>query len=477
MATLRALPGLAALCLPGLLLGQADPPPVPATHPAAATTSRPDPAAQARALFRELLNTPRDLTQADTDRLRALLADLASPSWQAREQAARQLEQMPLAAATLIEPAAGSSDLEVAVRAKAILQAVNLRAIAGDPRLLEAIEARFAADDTAMVGDLIGLLEHPSVGVRHTAEYALRRLTGQTIEHYSASAEPAARQEAVRKIRLWWQQGRPKFRFAEAVTGPMALLVVDYSARAITAVRPDGTVLWTRTTTLPPYCAYPTGNGNLLVGYAGSRPALEEIAPDGKVVWAGGALAAANIRVQDVRRLPNGNTLLVDGVGLRVIEVTLDGKIVWETGPLRFPMCAERLPNGNTLVADHSGQCVVEVDRAGKTVWGVRGLSYPFDATELPNGNVLVTEFNAQRVLEVDRAGKPLWQRRCPGNPSGAVRLPDGTTVIAARQEGVIVVDREGKVLRRLLEPRLSVLRVRLVPESSLVGKPVAGSP
>jgi hypothetical protein len=60
---------------------------------------------------------------------------------------------------------------------------------------------------------------------------------------------------------------------------------------------------------------------------------------------------------RDADRLPNGNTLIVDTYGQRVIEVTPEGEIVWEREVARMPYDVERLqygdePTGPPIEAD-----------------------------------------------------------------------------------------------------------------------------
>ncbi len=67
-----------------------------------------------------------------------------------------------------------------------------------------------------------------------------------------------------------------------------------------------------------------------------------------------------------------------DYSGNRIIEVTSDGTIVWQFGVagqagndsthLNRPSAAQRLPNGNTVIAEEDGQRMLEVGPAGAVV-------------------------------------------------------------------------------------------------------------
>jgi len=137
----------------------------------------------------------------------------------------------------------------------------------------------------------------------------------------------------------------------------------------------------------------------------------------------------------DADRLPNGNTLIADTFGSRVIEVDPKGTIVWSFAKEVRPFDCDRLPNGNTLIADVRKDRVIEVDAKGEVVWEVRGLPYPHDADRLPNGNTLVTLRNKGSVVEVDRDGKVVWELTGLMSPSDADRLPNGNTLVAEYQQ------------------------------------------
>jgi hypothetical protein len=94
------------------------------------------------------------------------------------------------------------------------------------------------------------------------------------------------------------------------------------------------------------------GEGNLLVfdnGGSSGYGAPSPIAPQGvnilaratsrvlevdpvtmKRVWAYTGAGFFSTNISGAQRLPNGNTLITEGAGSRVFEVTTDGKIVWE---------------------------------------------------------------------------------------------------------------------------------------------------
>lgn len=110
-------------------------------------------------------------------------------------------------------------------------------------------------------------------------------------------------------------------------------------------------------------------------------------------------------RQHDPHRI--GETVLIpDSENDRIVERDVEtGEVVWSyTGTdrrLEWPRDADRLPNGNTLVADSRGFRVLEVDERGDVVWSyaledeqaivydVDRLSVPEESTDVPAGRDL----------------------------------------------------------------------------------------
>jgi outer membrane protein assembly factor BamB len=101
----------------------------------------------------------------------------------------------------------------------------------------------------------------------------------------------------------------------------------------------------------------------------------------GKIVW---AKRGAWRGQHDPNILPDGNVLMVDNLGAlskggrtRIIEIKPDtGEVVWdyhgdEEHPLdtRYQSTAQRLPNGNTLITEWEGGRMLEVTKEGDSVW------------------------------------------------------------------------------------------------------------
>lgn len=161
----------------------------------------------------------------------------------------------------------------------------------------------------------------------------------------------------------------------------------------------------------------------------------------------------------------------------RIVEVDMDGRIVWEYAVpsdlaqgAQVGLDVELLQNGHVLmVLSQSG--VHELDRDGNIVWSYRDPKVSHDADRLPDGNTLVVfgnndqETDAQ-VKEINPAGEIVWEwyaRDVYGNDSrfagimmqgwthanAVQRLRDGTTMINLRNFYLtVIVDDSGQVVR-----------------------------
>ncbi|MFX1344271.1 MAG: aryl-sulfate sulfotransferase [Promethearchaeota archaeon] len=147
------------------------------------------------------------------------------------------------------------------------------------------------------------------------------------------------------------------------------------------------------------------------------------------------------VHLNDVDRLPNGNTLITLRNYDCVIEVNPAGDIVWQYGDLEFdvssqpenhtklwgPHNADRLSNGNTMIADSLNHRCIEVDSLGTIVWEINqshvNLLWPRDCDKLPNGNVLISDSYRYRIIEVNSTYDIVWQYNITGLPYDADRI------------------------------------------------------
>jgi hypothetical protein len=169
--------------------------------------------------------------------------------------------------------------------------------------------------------------------------------------------------------------------------------------------------------------------------------------------------------------IPAGDILVTDQVNERIIEITLEKKIVWQYGmtgtagcgfnQLNSPNSAELLPNGHILIADENNNRVIEVTRGKQIVWSYGSctgteLNTVAFASRLPNGDTLITDSGNNRVIEVDSPGSIVWSYVTDAragsvsnpNPTRAVRLRNGNTLISDQfNDQVIEVDVAGNIV------------------------------
>lgn len=403
-----------------------------------------------------------------------LIAQLGDESYAVREKATADLITLDADARPQVEQAARSDDPEVRLRAQAILKAPSKKQDDASADLAKAIDLAATARDKALVPLLLKLLASARVDARYAAEYGLRRITHQAFG-YSAYASPADRTAAAARWQAWWREAEAPFAFAlaPAVPMPAGVLVSSRRLSKVWRVSLAGKTVWAKEFEGEISRAKALSDGHVLLSHK-TRGVVEEFDAAWKAVWsAGGGKLAGD--VLDVQRLPNGNTLVAHMTGNRVVEFDRAGQAVWSRPVMRMPLAAQRLPNGNTLVAVYYAERfvaggangrVVELTRDGKVAWARQGLNMPTDAVALPNGHVLVTEQGASRVVEFGRDGAVVWQRKCDGPPNSAHRLPDGTTVINDTAKGVLLVGKDGHVIRTL-DDTLRVGKLSLVPPTA----------
>ena len=177
---------------------------------------------------------------------------------------------------------------------------------------------------------------------------------------------------------------------------------------------------------------------------------------------------------RDVSILPNGNILFAFNnnyaAGERktsggAIEVTAEGRIVFEfktTGQV-FSCC--RLADGTTLVGAASQGLVLFVNAKGKVTKSFRVRNFPGHSCmrhvrTTPEGNILVAEESARAVREYTPGGVFVREIRVTFPPFSVQRLANGNTVISG-QTGVVEVDAQGRAVWELKKTDFPDLGIR----------------
>ena len=185
-------------------------------------------------------------------------------------------------------------------------------------------------------------------------------------------------------------------------------------------------------------------------GPGGNR--LIEVSAEGKVVWEHKVPSLCVI----FQALPKGHVVYAyGGKPTGVCEVDRDQKVVWNhVSSCPQVLSCERLSNGNTLIGEQGPCQAVELSPAGEIVSTVKlpTTEKPFhqqlrNVHRLPNGNTLAAIEAEGAAREVDKDGKVVWEKSGLANVFEALRLQNGNTLIACgTQKRVIEVTPEGKV-------------------------------
>ena len=394
-----------------------------------------------------------------------LIINLGSPKWKVREQATEELSHADVNAIPLISAAVGSRDLEVSLRAKQALGKVKGKIRDALREVSASIETLAAVKDKWLIGALINLLESEILDVRYVAEYNLRRFTGRNFG-YNSYGDLAERKKAVERWRNWWKRTKHTFVYPKpADLSKWALLVSFGSTKFLMVMSIVGKTICNWQVDRPIRSATGLKNGNVVIGFERGKPNVVEYDPAGRVVWDNSKVAntLGTNWVVDVVALPNGHILLDYVDDCHVSEITRQGKVIWQKC-LDQPNSAERLANGNTLITQFRRGITVEVNQQGDVVWQYTNLYKPTDACRLPNGDTVICEYGRRRILRVNRMGDILWQYRCKGVPGSVCLMPDGKIVSMSMRDGVIVIDQNGKFVRKLHHRGSRYGKIRLVP-------------
>ncbi|MBN2453884.1 MAG: aryl-sulfate sulfotransferase [Candidatus Omnitrophica bacterium] len=174
----------------------------------------------------------------------------------------------------------------------------------------------------------------------------------------------------------------------------------------------------------------------------------------------------------------NGTTLLPDHSdpeNTRVVEIDMNGKIVWEYAlPSQLKRYsnpgfdAELLPNGNILIVlPRKG--IYEINRKGDVIWSHWDSKISHDADRLSNGNTIYVfgasdKMGDAQVKEVTPGGEAVWSWYAGDHfntseykdiyddgwthTNAVTRLENGNTLISPRNFNRLVeIDPQGKVV------------------------------
>jgi outer membrane protein assembly factor BamB len=183
------------------------------------------------------------------------------------------------------------------------------------------------------------------------------------------------------------------------------------------------------------------------------RNALIEMSPDGKVLWEHPVPSLA-VRFEVLK---NGDVMYAYGGNpTGVQEVDRDHKVVWDyKADCEQVLGWERLPNGNVLVGEEGPCRAVEVNRKGEVVH-----TTPLTTDEKPahrqlrclhklkNGNILACHEGDGVIREYTPDGKVVWEYRGVDSVFEAIRLKNGNTLVGGgKTTKVMEINPKGEIV------------------------------
>lgn len=238
---------------------------------------------------------------------------------------------------------------------------------------------------------------------------------------------------------------------AQASAERLVLVGASYQKNVLAICDADGKVLWSYQTDGPRkghaghHDVQLLSNGNIL--FHDSWTGLKEITLDKEIVWTYDSAtmngnAGKRVDVHAFKRLPNGNTVIVEsGVG-RIIEVDPQGKLVHQFPLKKGGTQSTRLmritPAGTFLVCSENPGVVIEYNRDGEIIWEYPTNTRVYGALRLKNGNTLIASGSGNSVLEVTPEKEVAWEIK--GTVPGTDVKLHWTTCLQQLDNGNLVI-------------------------------------
>lgn len=242
----------------------------------------------------------------------------------------------------------------------------------------------------------------------------------------------------------WWNANVGSADLARLTTFPKLLgktLLIHSSAGRVEEIGPDGKVLWQVDGLKIPVTAQLLDDERFVVLESNPRR-IAVRSTKGAVVKS----LFASLQT-DVQALPGGNFLVTSRTALS--EYNRDGVLVKGISVSGTQaVSARKLPSGKFVCLTSAG-LILQLNAAGKEIArfpvGAAVVGNGLDV--IPEGRILLTDAGAGRVLEFDATGTLKREWKVPG-ASSAVRLANGNTLVACGgAEKVVEINDRGVVV------------------------------
>ncbi len=390
-------------------------------------------------------------------RIARAAARLGDPSYEAREEASRELVRIGVAARADLEALTGHADLEVRYRVQALLQ-VYARGTTHS-YLVSAARLLGKRGATAAFDALLTATRHaPSPRVATAAEQALARIVAP--EHRPALVALIERGESAERglaLRLVGRLGGdtaalvralgeadPRLRLSAAEglahAGEAACLgaLVSLLGEEALDVRIRAHEILKRVSGVEhAFVAYEAPEKRA-AAVGRWRAWLEGPGREHKIATPLGELGRQFQGQIAYCQINPGRVVLVDVTGG---ELAAD-----ESVPTPWGIAFDA--GGGRWVSDYARRKIVQFDSAGKKVRELDGLvpQGAMDLAVLPSGTLLVACSNANQIVELDPAKGEVSKIDVQGRPMSLEVLDDGALLVALQRTGEVVeIDRSGK--------------------------------
>lgn len=235
---------------------------------------------------------------------------------------------------------------------------------------------------------------------------------------------------------------------AEDFSDRLTLVCEAYGKNLVAIRDEEGKILWKQKVRGGQHDVHLLDNGNVLLQDGWVR--IVEMTLDKKIVWKYDAAkmngnAGKRVEVHAFLRLDNGLTMIAESGPRRIIEVDAAGAIqrsipltVEKPHHHRDTRLVRLRKNGHYLVCHEADGKVREYDGTGKVVWEYNVRNKVYGAIGLKNGNTLIATGGGSSVIEVTKGGETVWEisRQVPGTNIGMRWM----TTLRERKNGNLII-------------------------------------